>query len=60
MGLINEKTVLIGHSLAPVFICKFLIGNKVKVSGVISVSRFNELLGIDLDEINKTFIFEYT
>lgn len=59
LGLINENTVFIGHSLAPIFICKFLIENKIKVKGLIAVAGFNELLGLELDEINKTFLMEY-
>jgi predicted alpha/beta hydrolase family esterase/ADP-ribose pyrophosphatase YjhB (NUDIX family) len=59
MGLINEHTVFIGHSLAPVFIMRFLIENQVKVTGVISVSGFNKLLNHPIDEVNKTFITEY-
>lgn len=31
LGLINGNTTIIGHSIAPVFISKFLTENKVKV-----------------------------
>ena len=31
LGLIDENTTIIGHSIAPVFISKFLTENKVKV-----------------------------
>lgn len=59
LGMINKETVFIGHSLAPIFICKFLIENKIKVKGLITVAGFNELLGAELDEINKTFLMDY-
>lgn len=32
-GIINENTIIYGHSIAPVFICKFLIENKVRLKG---------------------------
>ena len=31
LGLITENTIIIGHSIAPVFISKFLIENKIKI-----------------------------
>ena len=31
VDLINENTTIIAHSIAPVFISKFLVENKVKV-----------------------------
>ena len=35
LGLINENTTVIGHSIAPVFISEFLVENKVKVKKLI-------------------------
>lgn len=49
LGLINENTIIIGHSIAPVFISKFLVENKVKVKKLIFVCGFNNYLGIDKD-----------
>lgn len=56
LGLINKDTVIIGHSIAPVFICKFLIENKVKVNKLIFVCGFNNYLGIneEYDSVNKS------
>ena len=34
---INEKTIIIAHSIAPVFVCKYLINNKIKVKKLIFV-----------------------
>lgn len=47
--LINENTIIIAHSIAPAFVCKFLIYNKIKVKKLIFVCGFNNYLGIDHD-----------
>lgn len=31
---INENTVIIAHSIAPIFVCKYLITNQIKVKEV--------------------------
>ena len=56
LGLINENTTIIGHSIAPIFISKFLIENKVKVKKLIFVCGFNNYLGIneEYDAVNKS------
>ena len=46
---INESTTIIAHSIAPAFICKYLITNKIKVKKLILVCGFNNYLGIDHD-----------
>lgn len=53
---INENTTIIAHSIAPVFICKYLINNKVKVQKLIFVCGFNNYLGIDkdFDSVNES------
>ena len=60
LGLMNETTTIIGHSIAPVFISKFLIENKVKVKKLIFVCGFNNYLGIneDYDTVNKTMYLD--
>lgn len=58
LGLVNEDTVFICHSIAPIFICKFLVKNKIEVKALISVSGFNAILNNELDELNKTFLME--
>ena len=60
LGLINENTVLIGHSIAPVFISKFLVDNKIKVKKLIFVCGFNNYLGIneEYDTVNKSMYFD--
>ncbi len=58
-GIINENTVIFGHSIAPVFICKFLIENKIKVKRLVFVCGFNNYLGIneDYDAVNGSMYF---
>lgn len=60
LGLLNEKTTIIGHSIAPIFISKFLTKNKVKVKKLIFVCGFNNYLGIDeqYDNVNKSMYFD--
>ena len=55
-GLINENTTIIGHSIAPIFISKFLIENKIKVKKLIFVCGFNNYLGIneEYDAVNNS------
>lgn len=59
-GLINENTTIFAHSIAPVFICKFLIKNKIKVKRIVSVCGFNNYLGIneEYDAVNKSMYLE--
>jgi len=60
LGLINENTTIIGHSIGPVFISKFLVENKVKVKKLIFVCGFNNYLGIneEYDNVNITMYFD--
>ena len=52
---IDENTTIIAHSIAPVFVCKYLITNKIKVKKLVFVCGFNNYLGIDpdFDTVNK-------
>ena len=54
LGLINENTTIIAHSIAPVFVSKFIIENKIKVKKLIFVCGFNNYLGIndEYDNVN--------
>ena len=60
LGLINENTIIIGHSIAPVFISKFLVENKVSVRKLIFVCGFNNYFGIneEYDTVNRTMYFD--
>ncbi len=55
-GLINGETVIFAHSIAPIFICKFLINNNIRVKRLVFVCGFNNYLGIneEYDTVNKT------
>ena len=60
LELINENTIIIGHSIAPVFISKFLVENKVSVRKLIFVCGFNNYFGIneEYDTVNRTMYFD--
>ena len=57
---INENTIIIAHSIAPIFVCKYLITNKIKVKKLIFVCGFNNYLGIDkeFDAVNKPMFID--
>lgn len=56
---IDENTIIIAHSIAPVFVCKYLINNRIKVKKLIFVCGFNNYLGIDpdFDAVNESMFF---
>ncbi|MBO4823321.1 MAG: alpha/beta hydrolase [Clostridia bacterium] len=52
---INENTIFVAHSIAPVFVCKYLITNQIKAKRLVFVCGFNNYLGIspEYDAVNK-------
>ena len=52
---IDKNTIIIAHSIAPVFVCKYLIRNNIRVKKLIFVCGFNNYLGInsDYDAVNE-------
>ncbi len=60
-GILNENTILFAHSIAPIFICKFLVENKIKVKRLVFVCGFNNYLGIDeeYDAVNESMYFDH-
>lgn len=60
VGLINENTVIFAHSIAPVFIAKFLINNNIKVKRLVFVCGFNNYLGIneEYDAVNESMYLD--
>ncbi len=58
-NILNENTVIFAHSIAPIFICKFLAQNKIKVKRLVFVCGFNNYLGIDkdYDAVNESMYF---
>lgn len=59
-GLINENTVIFAHSIAPVFVSKFLVTHKLKIKKLVFVCGFNNYLGIndEYDNVNETMYFD--
>ncbi len=54
---INEETVFIGRSIAPIFIVKFCLKHKLMIGKLISISGFNGFINIpDYDTVNKSFL----
>lgn len=59
-GLITEDTIIFAHSIAPIFVCKFLLEHQVKVRRLIFVCGFNNYSGIDpdYDQVNHSMYLE--
>ena len=56
---INQETIFIGRSIAPIFIVKYLIKNNLKINKLISISGFNGFINIpDYDYVNKSFLMD--
>lgn len=60
LGLINEDTTIVAHSIAPVFVAKFLVAHQIKVKKLIFVCGFNNYFGIneEYDAVNQSMYFE--
>ncbi len=58
-NIITEDTVIFAHFITPVFMCKFLVQNKLKVKRLVLVSGFNNYFGIneEYDTVNSTMYF---
>lgn len=52
-GKFNKKSTIFAHSIAPIFICKFLIKNKIKVKRLVFVCGFNDYVIPGADDYNK-------
>lgn len=59
-NILNENTIIFAHSIAPVFICKFLVEHKIKVKRLVLVCGFNHYLGIneEYDAVNESMYFD--
>jgi predicted alpha/beta hydrolase family esterase len=57
---INKNTIIIAHSIAPIFVCKYLIRKQIKVKKLIFVCGFNNYLGIDpdFDAVNEPMFID--
>lgn len=60
LNLINENTIIFAHSIAPVFVCKFLVKNNIKIKRLVSVCGFNNYLGIneEYDNVNESMYLD--
>ena len=58
-GILNENTIIFAHSIAPIFVCKFLVENKISVKRLVFVCGFNNYFGIDeeYDTVNESMYF---
>ena len=59
-GVIKEDTVIYAHSIAPIFVCHFLVSHKIKVKRLVFVCGFNNYLGIndEYDNVNESMYFD--
>lgn len=55
-GVINKNTTIIAHDVACVFITRLLIETKTSIAGIIAISPFNIITGMEEDKLNKSFI----
>ena len=51
--MINEESVMIGHSTGSICILKYILENKIKIDKLILVSGFNNYLSPDRDDIHN-------
>ncbi len=61
LGLIHENTTIIGHSIAPAFVSKFLMEKKIKVKKLLFVCGFNQYFGIneEYDTVNQSMYLDH-
>lgn len=54
--LLGIDTTIFAHSIAPAFVCKFLITNKIKVKRLVFVCGFNNYFGVNeaYDAVNES------
>ncbi len=57
---ITEESVFICHSIAPIFLIKYCVVNKIKISKLISVSGANKFKtgNLEFDKINQSMFLE--
>ena len=57
---VDENTIIIAHSIASIFVCKYLIKNKINVKKLIFVCGFNNYFGIDpdFDAVNEPMFID--
>lgn len=57
--IVNESTVLIGHSCGSVFLVHYLLSKQIRVKGIICVSGYNNFISGNevMDMLNMSFYF---
>ena len=52
--------MIFAHSIAPIFVCHFLVSHKINVKKLVFVCGFNNYLGInnEYDTVKKTMYFD--
>lgn len=60
MGVVNEETILIGHSCGSVFLVHYLLTHKVHVKGLICVSGYKRFISAYefMDKLNDSFYID--
>ncbi len=60
LGIVNNDTVLIGHSCGCIFLVHYLYTHNIKVKGLITVSGYNKFYSGDkmMDSLNGTFYMD--
>lgn len=60
-NILNENTIIYAHSIAPIFIIRFLIEHKIKVKRLILVCGFNNYFGIneEYDTVNGSMYYDH-
>lgn len=57
--MINNETVIIGHSTGSIFALKYILENEVKIDKLILVSGFNNYFSNDKDDIHNKINLSY-
>lgn len=57
MNIINEETIIIGHSCGAVCAAKYICENNIKIKSIITVSGYNNYIGNNpnIDFLNSSF-----
>ena len=55
-GIINKHTTIICHDISCMFVAKAIVKTKTQISGVVAVGPLNAVVGIEQDNLNKSFI----
>lgn len=58
-GMVDDKTVIIGHSTGSIFALKYILENKLKIDKLILVSGFNNYFSNDKDDIHNKVNISY-